>query len=100
MKTIMMNDLEQIMSKGKVNIIDVREKEEFNNGHILGATLIPLSNLQENINKFNRNETYYIVCQSGNRSGMVSQYLDKQGFNVVNVLGGMGAYKGKLTYDL
>jgi rhodanese-related sulfurtransferase len=41
-----------------------------------------------------KDKTYYIMCQSGGRSGNTCRALTKQGFCVINVAGGMGSYVG------
>ena len=46
--------------------------------------------------KLKKEQKYYIVCQSGGRSSQACNTLSKQGFQVINVLGGMGSYQGKL----
>ena len=42
-----------------------------------------------------KDKTYYIMCQSGARSGRITKKLTQQGFTVINVAGGIGAYSGK-----
>lgn len=41
-----------------------------------------------------KDKTYYIMCQSGGRSGRTARALTKQGFKVIDVVGGMGSYVG------
>ncbi|MDT4037251.1 rhodanese-like domain-containing protein, partial [Staphylococcus hominis] len=45
-----------------------------------------------NLNQFNKNETYYIVCAAGVRSEKVANYLENEGIHAVNVEGGMQAW--------
>lgn len=74
-------------------IIDVREPDEFQTGHISNVKNIPMFGLLMNAEQFlNKEKTYYIICQSGNRSHHVCEALLAQGYDVVNVLGGMRAY--------
>lgn len=96
--TVYMPELMQITNNQKVNIIDVREVDEFRSGHIPGAINIPLSTFMYNYNKLNKNQHYYLVCQSGSRSGSASAFLSQKGYNVTNVIGGMNAYYGRLEY--
>lgn len=96
-KTVMMNDLEQAMKKGGVNVIDVREPEEYEEGHIPGALLAPISEFLNHIKKIEKTNHYYVVCYSGARSQVVAEYLGKNGFNVTNVMGGMSMYRGTLA---
>ncbi|RIO69003.1 dihydroneopterin aldolase, partial [Mammaliicoccus sciuri] len=82
-------ELEQLAKKGQ--LIDVRTPEEYKLGRIDGAILHPV----ENIDTFakNKDKTYYVYCESGNRSAKASEYLAKQGYDVVNLDGGYTAYK-------
>jgi len=92
-KVINVNDMASLI--GKVELIDIREIYEFNSGSIVGAINIPMGNLLMEPNKYlTKEKTYYIMCQSGGRSGSACAELSKQGFDVVNVSGGMGSYVG------
>lgn len=92
-KVINVNDIDQLI--GKVEIIDIREDYEYKNGSLRTAKNIPMRTLLANPEKYlAKDKTYYIVCQSGARSGKTANYLSKQDFNVVNVAGGMGSYVG------
>ena len=99
-KTIMALELEEIVRKNKVNIIDVREEDEIKAGHIPGIIHMPLSEFGKHLDKINKNEHYYIVCRSGQRSGVASKFLSEQGFDVTNVLGGMMTYQGKTEDEM
>ena len=99
-KTVMMNDVEQAMKKGPILILDVREIEEYELGHIPGAILAPLSEFMNHMPKVDLTKHYYVVCHSGNRSQVVSDYLSKQGYQVTNVMGGMSSYRGQLALGL
>ena len=82
---------------GKISLIDIREPYEYSSGHIPTAKNIPMNVLLNNPEKYlEKNNEYYIVCQSGARSALTCKSLSKQGFNVVNVIGGTGSYIGKL----
>jgi rhodanese-related sulfurtransferase len=96
-KTMMMNELEQLLKKGPVQILDVREPEEYEEGHIPGAILTPISEFMNHINKVKKDQAYYVVCYSGARSQVVAEYLGKQGYQVTNVMGGMSTYRGQLA---
>lgn len=76
---------------GQRQLIDVRTEEEYELAHIKGATLHPVDKI-ESFNK-DKNKTYYIHCKSGNRSTKASEYLAKQGYDVVNLDGGYNAYE-------
>ncbi len=97
LNTIMIQEFMNLNNKEKVSVVDVREGFETSAGHIKNATLLPLSGLKKNFDKLNPEQTHYIICQSGGRSLKAAKFLSKKGYNVVNVLGGMGAYRGPVT---
>lgn len=78
---------------GKINLIDIRENYEYKSGHIPTAKNIPMNAIVSCPEKYiSKSEEYYIVCQSGVRSARTCRQLLNQGYNVVNVSGGTGAY--------
>ena len=90
MKNININSLLLINNP---KIIDIRSNYNFINGHIPGSINITSSELLNNYKKYlNKNETYYIYCQSGSRSKLIVNELSKLGFNVININGGYNAY--------
>jgi len=92
-KIINVNDMDNLI--GKVELIDIREQYEYKGGSLKSAKNIPMGELLNDPNKYlNKEKTYYIMCQSGGRSGRTSKLLTKQGFDVINVAGGMGSYVG------
>ena len=92
-KVINVNDIDNLI--GKVELIDIREDYEYKGGSIKSAKNIPMGELLNQPEKYlNKNKEYYIMCQSGGRSARACSSLAKQGFDVVNVSGGMGSYVG------
>ena len=92
-KVINVNDIDELI--GKVDLIDIREDYEYKGGSIKSAKNIPMGELLNQPEKYlNKNKEYYIMCQSGGRSARACSSLTKQGFDVVNVSGGMGSYVG------
>ncbi|MFL2510747.1 MAG: rhodanese-like domain-containing protein [Candidatus Neomarinimicrobiota bacterium] len=78
-------------------VLDVRTEEEYFGplGHIDGAILIPINELESRmveLKKF-QDETIYVVCRSGNRSNLGKDLLIENNFKAVNVDGGMLAWK-------
>ena len=69
-------------SKEKFRLIDVREKEEFEAGHIESAESIPLSSFRENFSKFLKDpgEKIVLTCRSGGRSMAAAKFLESRGF--------------------
>ncbi len=79
---------------GSIDIIDIREVEEFNAlPKLKQAKHIPMNQLiQQPESYLNKQECYYLICRSGARTANVTQYLDSLGYNVINVTGGMLEY--------
>ena len=71
-------------------IIDIREKNEYAEGHLKGVPNIPLSELRERVNEIPKDRTVYLQCRSGQRSYNACLLLQNLGYtNVVNVTGGI-----------
>lgn len=71
-------------------LIDVREPEEYEAGHIAGSTNIPLSTLADNVERFKDEFDVYLVCNSGRKSLSACEFLhDRDVDNVVNVASGV-----------
>ena len=79
--------------KEDITILDVREVDEFQAGHIEGAVNAPLSTLENGYEQLDASKRYYVICQGGMRSERACQFLETKGFDVVNVEGGMNQWK-------
>lgn len=77
-------------------VVDVREIDEYLDGHIPGAINVPLSELTEKFSDIAKQETVYVVCQLGGRSARACEFLsnlpDFDGSHFVNVVGGTAAW--------
>ncbi|MBU4213834.1 MAG: rhodanese-like domain-containing protein [Actinobacteria bacterium] len=73
-------------------VIDVREPHEFEDGHVPGARLIPLSTVPYRVGDIPRDGRVYVICQSGNRSRVAAETLARAGREVTSVLGGTSAW--------
>jgi rhodanese-related sulfurtransferase len=89
MKEITPSDLQAIDSP---RIIDVREDDEWAEAHVDGTTHVPMSTLTENLDKIPDDSTVYVLCHSGGRSARVTDYLEQQGYDAVNIVGGITAW--------
>jgi len=82
---------------GKINLIDIREKGEYNMGHVPKAKNVPMGVILMDSDKhLDKTKQYHIICQSGGRSNRVCKQLATKGYNVVNVDGGTARYNDKL----
>ncbi|MEQ1603493.1 MAG: rhodanese-like domain-containing protein [Pyrinomonadaceae bacterium] len=82
------------VSKAYSQFIDVRTPEEYAGGHAARAVNMPLDSLTASLDKLEKNEPVYIICQTGNRSKKAAVILKDAGFNnVLNVTGGTVAWQ-------
>lgn len=74
-------------------MLDVREQDEWNAGHINGAVLVPLGSLPSRLNEVPRDKEIVVVCRSGNRSAQGRDILLNAGYkNVTSMGGGMNQW--------
>ncbi|MBP2058419.1 rhodanese-related sulfurtransferase [Lactobacillus colini] len=99
MKEISTTQLQKILIQNpEVKLFDVREPIEYSAGHVPESSNFPL----EKVAEFDlpKNEKYYFICRSGNRSGQFCHYLTEQGYqDVTNVVGGMITWDGEVEAD-
>lgn len=77
-------------------MLDVRQPEEWEAGHIPGAVLIPLGELESRVNELPTDQEIVVVCRSGNRSATGRDILLDAGFNdVTSMAGGMNQWSDK-----
>ncbi len=91
-KEINSYDLKNKMQNGEdIVLIDVREVDEWNAGHIPSAEFMPLSTFNEGYKILNnKNAEIILQCRSGVRSLRAAQFLEAQGFtNLTNLAGGI-----------
>lgn len=69
-------------------ILDVRQPDEYEAGHVPGARLIPLDQLGSRHTEVPRDQDVYVVCGSGGRSAAATEALNGAGYRAVNVAGG------------
>lgn len=93
MERIKSVEFQALHQKEDLTILDVREVEEFQAGHIEGAVNAPLSTLDKGYERLDASKRYYVICQGGMRSERACQFLETKGFNVVNIEGGMNQWK-------
>ena len=93
MERIKPAEFQALNQKEDITILDVREVDEFQAGHIEGALNAPLSMPENGYEQLDSSKRYYVICQGGMRSERACQFLETKGFDVVNVEGGMNQWK-------
>lgn len=84
--------LKQIENSEDAVILDVRTPAEYASGKIEGAINLDIyaATFASDINKLDKNKTYFVYCRSGNRSGQACSIMAKQGFEkLYNLSGGI-----------
>jgi rhodanese-related sulfurtransferase len=77
-----------------VVLLDVREHDEWQRGHAPGAQHIPMGEVPARMAEISSGAQLYVVCKVGGRSQRVAQFLQRHGYDPVNVDGGMLAWAG------
>jgi rhodanese-related sulfurtransferase len=81
----------------KAQLIDIREKNEYDGGHILGARNLPLTQMKYRISELRSDQPIYLYCQSGARVTRAAMILKKHGHNEIYALkGGFKSWGGKI----
>ena len=90
----------EMIDRGEVIILDVRTQDEYNEGHILGSTLIPVDELDSRLKELPRDKKILVYCRTGNRSLTASEKLENGGFTqLYNMKGGITEWKNA-GYDV
>ncbi len=83
-------ELSEKLKDGKrLLVVDVRQPEEYREGHIAGSKLIPLGEFDSRLNELPKNKEIICVCASGSRSHSATKFLVDAGYNAFDMQGGM-----------
>jgi len=85
------DELAERLAGGAV-LLDVREVDEYEEAHVPGAELIPLSELGQRLDDVPAASPLLLICKSGGRSMRAAEVLAQRGHDVVNVAGGTMAW--------
>lgn len=81
----------------KAQLIDVREQQEFDNGHILGSRNIPVTQMKQRLIEIRPDKEVYLYCQGSTRSNRAAQLLHKKGYqHIYQLKGGFKQWNGKV----
>ena len=92
-----MERLNEFYEQENAILIDVRQPDEYAQGHIPGARSVPLQKLRDfSLEVTDPDTPIYVYCLSGGRSARAVRALRGVGFTAVTDLGGINAYTGEL----
>lgn len=97
MKEINAEEFYQVWQEQPLAVLDVREVEEFVEGHVPDSRNFPLSQLENQYQNLDKEKEYHVICHSGKRSERASGFLADKGYRVVNVQGGVTGFSGQLV---
>ena len=96
-RTVSSDDFAQIISDtAAVQLVDVRTKGEYDEGHIEGALLVDFYSYnfkEQAAAKLSKEKAVAVYCRSGRRSASAAQKLVKLGYEVINLDGGILAWQ-------
>lgn len=91
---------ESLIAEEEVVLLDVRTPNEFNQGHIPDAVLLPVDQITQAEEIVPDKSTPVVVyCRSGNRSSTAAKQLDNMGYKRVYDLGGIQSWRGDVVRD-
>lgn len=97
MKEMSTDELAKLLASSEnIEIIDVREAFEVQLGTIPGARHIPLGQIDQRMNELSKDKKYVIICRSGSRSGVATNFLNAHGYHAYNMVGGLIDWRGDL----
>lgn len=85
----------RIQENPKPYLLDVRQLNEYTQGHVPGAILIPLDKLSQKLRKLPQDKEIICICRSGNRSKHAVKQLQAAGYQAINLKGGMIGWQRK-----
>lgn len=74
-------------------VVDVRNPDEYDEGHVPGAILIPLAELPDRLTDVPSADPVFVVCAAGGRSLQATRALRSAGYPAVSVAGGTNAWR-------
>jgi len=73
-------------------LVDVREDDEYADGHVSSAVHIALSTVADRVDEIPSGVPVYVICALGGRSGKAAEFLRTQGIDAINVAGGTNGW--------
>jgi rhodanese-related sulfurtransferase len=84
--------VKELLDRGEIELVDVRERYEWDEGRIAGAKHIELERVAGRADELPRDRRIVFVCRLGARSGMVTEAFRASGWDAYNMTGGLTAW--------
>ena len=97
--TIESKDAINLVNNGKYYFLDVRTIRENADRAIPNTKCIPLQEIEKRLSELNdyKDKIIIVYCRSGNRSGKATKILKENGFDAINLIGGMNSWEGDIV---
>ncbi len=90
---VTVQELNSRLQKGGLQVLDVRRESEWEAGHIATADWYPLDRFKAALPPVEQNAPIAVHCKGGYRSMIACSLLQRAGYNVINVIGGLDAWQ-------
>ncbi len=90
------DEFQTFIANPVVQLLDVRTRDEFDEGHIAGATLVDVNDstfVEQAMAILDKQRPVAVYCRSGRRSARAANLLSAQGCQVTNLIGGVMAWQ-------
>ena len=94
-RNVTVDEADKLLKQPETYLLDVRTPEEYADGHLEGAKLIPVGELESRLGELEaeKGKELVVYCRSGSRSAKASEILSNKGYKVANVEGGINAWR-------
>lgn len=91
-ENISWQEVSEKIEEEKTVLVDVREERAFRKCHIKGAFCVPYHKILKNEVELSKDNRYLVYCERGNLSLLVTDELQRRGYDVMNIMGGIQAF--------
>ena len=89
-------DVDQYIGKNPYVFIDLRDYEDYAAGHIQYAQCLPYIYFDQYVKKLPSQKVYILYCSYGSISMLAGRQMEKLGYDVLSISGGISSYRGRL----
>lgn len=82
----------ELLERGEIQAVDVRERSEWDAGHVPGARQVPIDQVPAQADSIDRQKPVVFQCRGGSRSEMVAAAFRESGWDAYNMEGGLRAW--------